>query len=78
MISEILKTPYPSYLRACRFFFWAKEVKDVMTDIKINKSLNAQFVKMLFHMLMSLLSQGGKKIEISHERNFLCSIADVT
>ena len=49
-----------------------------MTDIKINKSLNAQFVKMLFHMLMSLLSQGGKKIEISHERNFLCSIADVT
>ena len=43
MISEILKTPYPSYVRVV--FFWAKEVKYVMTDIKINKSLNAQFVK---------------------------------
>ena len=74
MISEILKTPYPSYVRVV--FFWAKEVKDVMTDIKINKSLNAQFVKMLFHMWTSLLS--WKKIEISYERNFLCSIADVT
>ena len=74
MISEILKTPYPSYVRVV--FFWAKEVKDVMTDIKINKSLNAQFVMMLFHMWTSLLSL--KKIEISYEWNFLCSITDVT
>ena len=74
MIFEILKTPFPSYVRVV--FFWAKEVKDVMTDIKIKKSLNAQFVKMLFRIWTPLLSL--KKIEISYEWNFLCSIADVT